>query len=137
MTTALAPDQEQAAPVSLPALLTLPETAAALGVHFHTVYEWARVGKLAALRTPGGHRRYLREQVQAIRDGRDVPVVSLPEGDPQRLLTADAVGAWWRVDAKTVSRWAVAGDLAVAEYRGRGRRFRETDMLALALAGAR
>ncbi len=50
-------------------LLTPGGVAALLYVDPKTVTRWARSGKLAFIRTPGGHRRYLRSEVLAIRAG--------------------------------------------------------------------
>jgi excisionase family DNA binding protein len=50
-------------------LLTPSEVAAILFVDPKTVTRWARAGKLDAIRTPGGHRRYLRSDVLAIMTG--------------------------------------------------------------------
>jgi excisionase family DNA binding protein len=50
-------------------LLTPGGVAALLYVGPKTVTRWARSGKLAYIRTPGGHRRYRRSDVLAIRAG--------------------------------------------------------------------
>ncbi len=50
-------------------LLTPAEVAAMLFVDPKTVTRWARAGKLDAIRTPGGHRRYLKSDVIAIMTG--------------------------------------------------------------------
>jgi excisionase family DNA binding protein len=50
-------------------LLTPGGVAALLYVDRKTVTRWAQTGKLAFIRTPGGHRRYLRSDVLAIRAG--------------------------------------------------------------------
>lgn len=48
-------------------------TPAEVGRTFHvdrkTVTHWARDGRLAFIRTPGGQRRYSRQQVEAIMRG--------------------------------------------------------------------
>jgi excisionase family DNA binding protein len=49
-------------------LLTPREAAALLGVRTTTLARWAREGRLTPLRTPGGHRRYPRSAVMAVRD---------------------------------------------------------------------
>ncbi|MGI5224487.1 MerR family DNA-binding transcriptional regulator [Actinoallomurus sp. CA-142502] len=50
-------------------LLTPREAAALLGVRTTTVARWARDGLIKpAVRTPGGHRRYRRGEVVALRD---------------------------------------------------------------------
>lgn len=40
-------------------VLTISEVAQKLGVTEWTVRRWDKIGKLKAIRTPGGHRRYL------------------------------------------------------------------------------
>jgi excisionase family DNA binding protein len=45
-------------------LLRPREVADIFGVRTSTVALWAREGKLAPLRTPGGHRRYTRSGVE-------------------------------------------------------------------------
>ena len=52
-----------------------------------------------------------------------------PEGE--RLLTPAEVGAMFRVDPKTVSRWAVAGKVDSIRTPGGHHRFRESDVRAL------
>jgi excisionase family DNA binding protein len=44
---------------------TTGEAAQLLGVSDRTVVNWARAGLLAHFTTPGGHRRYRVEDVQA------------------------------------------------------------------------
>jgi excisionase family DNA binding protein len=46
-------------------LLTPAEVAAAFRVDPKTVTRWAKSGKLASIRTLGGHRRYLESEVLA------------------------------------------------------------------------
>ena len=48
---------------SMPTLLTPREVAQQLGVSPVTVRHWALDGKLEFISTPGGHRRFLQEQV--------------------------------------------------------------------------
>jgi excisionase family DNA binding protein len=47
-------------------LMTTAEVASALRVAPVTVARWARAGKLTAVRTPGGQRRYKRADVDVI-----------------------------------------------------------------------
>jgi excisionase family DNA binding protein len=47
-------------------LLTPGEVARLFGVDPKTVTRWAQAGKLEALRTLGGHRRYRATQVHAL-----------------------------------------------------------------------
>lgn len=50
-------------------LMTPAEVGKAFKVDARTVTRWADKGKLASIRTPGGVRRYSREQVEAIKAG--------------------------------------------------------------------
>lgn len=43
--------------------LTPSEVAALFRVDPKTVTRWARMGKLTSFRTPGGHRRFYRDEV--------------------------------------------------------------------------
>ena len=48
------------------ALLTPSEVAAILYVDPKTVTRWAIAGKLNSIRTPGGHRRFLKSEILAL-----------------------------------------------------------------------
>jgi excisionase family DNA binding protein len=50
-------------------LMTSAQVAKAFGVDVKSVPRWAKAGKIRSFRTPGGHRRYLRGEVQALMDG--------------------------------------------------------------------
>lgn len=56
-------------------LLTPAEVADMFRVDPATVTRWARDGKLRAIRTLGGHRRYLKSEVTA----KLVPTVEAPK----------------------------------------------------------
>ena len=47
-------------------LMTPKQVADQLGVHPDTVSRWARTGVLTAVRGGGGHRRFRREDVEAL-----------------------------------------------------------------------
>lgn len=47
-------------------LMTPAEVAALFRVDPKTVTRWADAGKITAVRTLGGHRRYLRHEVMAL-----------------------------------------------------------------------
>jgi len=47
-------------------LLTPSEVAALFRVDPKTVTRWAKAGKLTAIRTLGGHRRYRKSEVQVL-----------------------------------------------------------------------
>lgn len=51
--------------------------------------------------------------------------------DDDRLMTPGEVSALFRVDPKTVTRWAVAGRIGSIRTPGGHRRFRESDVRAL------
>jgi excisionase family DNA binding protein len=50
-------------------LLTRAEVAAMFGVDAQTVTRWARKGRLTAVRTPGGHRRFSEREVRQLLEG--------------------------------------------------------------------
>jgi excisionase family DNA binding protein len=49
-----------------PADLKISEAAALLGVSVKTVRRWEDKGYLSAVRTPSGHRRFRRAEVEAL-----------------------------------------------------------------------
>jgi excisionase family DNA binding protein len=53
-------------PVNRDALLTPAQVAAMLYVDPKTVTRWAKAGKVGSIRTPGGHRRFLRSEIVAM-----------------------------------------------------------------------
>ncbi len=63
------------------ALLTPAEVAALFRVDPKTVTRWAKAGKLSAIRTLGGHRRYRAAEVQALLEGLqgETPETSEPD----------------------------------------------------------
>ena len=54
-----------------------------------------------------------------------------PEIDAERLLTPAEVAALFRVDPKTVTRWAKAGKLSSIRTLGGHRRYREAEIQRL------
>lgn len=50
-------------------LLTPAEVAAAFRVDPKTVTRWAATGRIASVRTPGGHRRFRESEVRALLAG--------------------------------------------------------------------
>lgn len=90
--------------------LTLGEASRMLGVDPDTLRRWADNGKIDVLKTPGGHRRFLRESIEGM----------LPR--PRRSLTA--VGdAPDRIAAEFRKR--VRSDLATQDWT---RHFDETSL---------
>jgi excisionase family DNA binding protein len=49
-----------------PELLTPAQVARIFCVDPKTVTRWARAGKLTSIRTPGGHRRYRKDEVKRL-----------------------------------------------------------------------
>lgn len=47
-------------------LIPIGEVAKLLGVTVGTVRRWDKQGRLPAVRTPAGHRRYVRSEVEAL-----------------------------------------------------------------------
>lgn len=58
-----------------------------------------------------------------------------PQSEAENLLTPSEVAALFRVDPKTVTRWAKAGKIGSIRTLGGHRRFRESEVMAL-LGGA-
>lgn len=50
-------------------LLTPFEVARMFRVDTKTVTRWAKAGRVRAIRTPGGHRRYFEREIRALLDG--------------------------------------------------------------------
>ncbi len=81
--------------------------ASVLRVDTTTVTRWDDAGKLPALlRTPAGHRRWHRLQVEAVRNGLRAPVISL---ELPELVTTAEVCAAFGVTQVTVRQWVRDG----------------------------
>ena len=52
-------------------LINIKQAAQMLGVHKQTLREWDRSGKLRAVRTKGGHRRYRLSDIQKEMGGKN------------------------------------------------------------------
>jgi excisionase family DNA binding protein len=50
--------------------LTVGEAAKFIGVSEPTLRKWTDAGRIAAFRTPGGHRRYLRAELEQFKVSR-------------------------------------------------------------------
>jgi excisionase family DNA binding protein len=70
-------------------LLTPAEVAALFRVDPKTVTRWARAGKLQAIRTLGGHRRYRETDVRALLSGIPVQPTEAASPDGRWLASED------------------------------------------------
>ena len=57
--------------IEAPDLLTPAEVAEVFRVDPKTVTRWAKAGKISAIRTLGGHRRYRLAEVRALLNGEE------------------------------------------------------------------
>ena len=67
-------------------LLTPREVAEIFGVRTTTIARWSREGRLTALLTPGGHRRFRPPDVRAL-----LGVIEATGAEPDRRIADDAV----------------------------------------------
>jgi excisionase family DNA binding protein len=56
------------------------------------------------------------------------PLVVEPPSEPEELLTPSEVAAMFRVNPKTVTRWARSGKISAIRTLGGHRRFRATEI---------
>lgn len=108
--------------VEKPALLTRTEVGELFRVDPQTVTRWALARKLTCIRTLGGHRRYDAKQVHKLL------------GTEESLLTPAEVAKAFRVNPKTVARWAIAGKLNFIRTLGGHRRYFERQIRELLVA---
>lgn len=69
-------------------LMTLKAASQALGVHPVTLRRWSESGKIRAVRTPGGHRRFPVEEVERVRKGEGRADTPLNAAFRDRALSA-------------------------------------------------
>jgi excisionase family DNA binding protein len=74
----------------------------------------------------------IKDRKVSVQEERPQMAARTPEAEP--LLTPAEVATMFRVDPKTVTRWAKAGKLTSIRTLGGHRRYRETEVRAL-LAG--
>ncbi|MCA1553422.1 MAG: helix-turn-helix domain-containing protein [Chloroflexi bacterium] len=80
---------KSASSASAPDLITLRQASALLGVHPSTVRAWANQGKLKAVRTAGGHRRFSAKEVHALAGGHEL---AEQHHDDAQLIMHSALG---------------------------------------------
>ena len=65
--------------------MSLGEVCRALEINEATLRQWADRGRLPVYRTPGGHRRFLREDVELMMGGNGSVAAATAESDPEDL----------------------------------------------------
>ena len=83
---------------------------------------------------PNGAKKYNRRRIAIWDPGGEAIKMSARTPEAEPLLTPAEVATMFRVDPKTVTRWAKAGKLTSIRTLGGHRRYRETEVRAL-LAG--
>src|SRR6185437_1774886 len=73
-------------PVDRDELLTPAEAARKLGVTPNTVTRWSRAGKISAIQTMGGHRRFRRAEIDRVLSEANFLAAGLP---PRRARPED------------------------------------------------
>lgn len=105
------------------ALMRPSEVATLFKVHRRTVWHWETVGLITAIKTAGGHRRYLESEVRAL------------VGDlltDEELVTPREIATQLRVSMGTVARWGQTGKLTqIVLPRGGCYRYRASEVRAL------
>lgn len=77
-------------------LLFPQEVAALFRVDTKTVTRWADSGRLTVIRTLGGHRRFFKAEVMALREGRQVPPErAICPDDSRHYLDSHMPGGAW------------------------------------------
>ncbi len=69
--------------------LRVNDAADLLGVSLNTLRRWSDTGKIACYRSPGGHRRFRREDLQALLAAQERPTASKARPDPERLTVSE------------------------------------------------
>lgn len=115
-------------PAVIDRLLTTAEAAELLGVGLSSVKRWADDGTLPCVRTPGGHRRFWRSAVEALRD-RTPPVEPAPDWHGALLGPAEeAVLRLVVAERQRAGSWAVAGETIAEVLAELGRRWARGDI---------
>ena len=110
-------------------LLSSSEAARLLGVHSASLKRWSDQGRISCVRTPGGHRRFLREDVERL-----AREPSRCDGFGSRLLDALTQGDQARGEAVLLDhwgetgRWEQVGDDVGEMLRGMGLAWRAGNM---------
>jgi excisionase family DNA binding protein len=88
-------------------LLTSHEVGALLQVNPSSINKWVKEGRIAAFRTPGGHRRIRARDLVEFLDGHQMPVPSrLQSASRRRLIAVDGDTAALKSLEKTLRPYA-------------------------------
>jgi diguanylate cyclase (GGDEF)-like protein/excisionase family DNA binding protein len=96
--------------------LRLGEAAAELGVSLNTLRRWSDSGKLTCYRSPGGHRRYRRADVEALLRAEDVSGGFTTVAQTRTMAQAPHTGGDLRAPLFALARVAAEG-VGVTECR--------------------
>lgn len=111
------------------AWLTLGEASELLGVHPTTLRTWANAGKIPSFRTPGGHRRFAREDLEAFMRERSQGSALAPRRRGEMVERALETARTRLPQARSGAPWYEAFDEEVRERKRREGRL----LFALAL----
>lgn len=91
------------------------QAAKLLGVSLGTVQQMVEDGLLQAWKTAGGHRRILRESVQAHLERRGMPLGSGPGNGDVRVLIAEDEPFFQELYESTLSKWGLPLRIEIVE----------------------
>lgn len=94
--------------------LTPNEVAAMLMVSPTTIRQWSSEGKLKSLATPGGHRRFMRPEIERFARENGL-TLQLPDNQTMRILIVDDDKNIGDLLTKVFSRVAASVDTMVAD----------------------
>jgi len=110
--------------------LSLRDAAQMLGVHPSTLRGWADRGRIASQRTAGGHRRFRRSNVEALREGSQGGDASV------EVLVQSALGRMRLEMDRVDAPWMDRSDQEVQrEHRDLGRRLLQQLAQSLSMTG--
>lgn len=98
------------------AMIPIGEAARILGVTTTTLRRWTDQGQVAAYRTPGGQRRYLRSEIEAL------------AARGEQLLTVRQAAELLGVSKSTLRNWTARGLVEATRTDGGHRRYRRADI---------
>ena len=85
-------------------MVSSTQAASILGVHVASIKRWADQGRLRCVKTPGGHRRFLRKDVVAMGEH-----TRNADGFRKRLLGALVAGKQIRAESILMEHWEESG----------------------------